>query len=432
MHVGSAAKHKDRPTVQGRWCTWLLLLLFGLSTFDTAAVWAKPGAAKSNGKTKAPVRSGKSTRTAAKGVSKGKSKSARKTKPVSKAEAKKAAAEAARCKQKANRNSKSCKALAKKGDGHTGHVNKAGKVKSRRGGIITTVCGRKYAVAKKKETLAKFARRVRVSADTVRALNGLGGKAKLKAGRKYLIGKSPHDGVVLRGGVHMAEQDDLWQLRDHHAWGKPLLVHSLETAIAAVDASYPLGTRVIIGDLSKNGGGCLPPHKSHRGGMDVDIGYWFRGGRQPRWLETARPHTLDADRTWLFLQALIRSGRVQYAFITYDLQEPLYDAALRHGWTESQLRPIFQYPRPVDRLAGVIRHLKGHDNHSHIRMFCPPEGECVLDDDARRIMASTRDERLGGPGTERVGPRRRSAIGQNGKGQPAWQQPPRSDLGWHK
>lgn len=375
-----------------------------------AAKTAKKGADKAKSSAKASAKSaGKS---GDKSASKATAKSAGKS--AGKAAGKAAKAPdpklVARCKQKAHKRDKACVALAKAahGDDDAGKGrSKAGKgdsrVKSKKGGVITTVCGRKYAVAKKKETLAKFARRVHVSADTIRRLNDLGGKGKLRPGRRYLIGKSPHDGVVLRGGVQMLDEPGLWRGRPNRAWGKPLLVDSLSLAIRSVDASYPLGTHVIIGDLSKGGGGCLPPHKSHRGGLDVDIGYWFRGGRQAKWLEGARARTLDADRTWLFLEALLRTGRVQYAFVVHELQAPLYDAALRHGWNEAQLRGIFQFPRPEAQLAGVIRHLKGHGDHAHIRMMCPPEGECDLEEEARAALAAVRDDRLGGPVRDRVG-----------------------------
>jgi len=388
---------------------WLLVALQAVATVQEAQ--AKPAstsrtasAKRSAGKAK-PAKSNSSAAKSGKSAANTKRKSGKDTKSSAKAN-KPDPKLVARCKQTAHKRDKACLALAKsaKSTDSDARASKGnGRVKSRKGGIITTVCGRKYAVAKKKETLAKFARRVQVSADTIRRLNDLGAKSKLKAGRRYLIGKSPHDGVVLRGGVQMLDEPGLWRGRPNRAWGKPLLVESLSLAIRSMDASYPLGTHVVIGDLSKGGGGCLPPHKSHRGGLDVDIGYWFRGGRQAKWLEGARAHTIDADRTWIFLEALIRTGRVQYAFVVHELQAPLYDAALRRGWTESQLRGIFQYPRPEAHLAGVIRHLKGHGDHAHIRMMCPPEGECALEDEARAALAAARDDRLGGPMRDAVG-----------------------------
>lgn len=388
---------------------WLLVALQTVATLQEAQ--AKPASASRAASAKRSAGQAKSAKTKSSAAKPGKSTASAKRKSgkdnKSRAKDKKPDPKlVARCKQKAHKRDKACLALAKaakSADADASASKGTGRVKSRKGGIITTVCGRKYAVAKKKETLAKFARRVHVSADTIRHLNDLGAKSKFKAGRRYLIGKSPHDGVVLRGGVQMLDEPGLWRGRPNRAWGKPLLVESLSLAIRSMDASYPLGTHVVIGDLSKGGGGCLPPHKSHRGGLDVDIGYWFRGGRQAKWLEGARAHTIDADRTWIFLEALIRTGRVQYAFVVHELQAPLYDAALRRGWTESQLRGIFQYPRPEAQLAGVIRHLKGHGDHAHIRMMCPPEGECALEDEARAALAAARDDRLGGPMRDAVG-----------------------------
>lgn len=287
-----------------------------------------------------------------------------------------------KCSAKKNKKLKECKAFLAKG--------------SR---AEADPCGRKYGRARKKESIARFARRYGVTEATVRRLNDMGdGAHKLKAGKRYLVAKSPHDGVVLAGGVQMPLDGTTFRLRrPQNAWGKPLMVEALQAASTAVQASFPLGATVMIGDLSKNGGGCLPPHKSHRGGLDVDVGYYLRGGVEPKTLADATGETLDADRSWQFLKALLASGRVQYAFVHYKLQPALYDAALRAGETPESLHKLIQYPRPPEKvLETPIRHLDGHDDHVHLRLTCGDEA-CALDPDARAKMLATRTEMLGGP-----------------------------------
>lgn len=297
-----------------------------------------------------------------------------------------AAAERARlkktCAKKEQRKSKQCKAY----------------FASQKKAQVSSICGRKYGRAKKNEPVARFARRYRVAEGTVRRLNDLGSAKKLVGGKRYLVYKSPHDGVVLSGGVLLEPVGEQYLLqRPHRAWGKPLLVDTLRIAIAGVQASEPLGTQLVVGDLSKEGGGCLPPHRSHRGGLDADIGYYMRGGRQRQWLGLATPETMDADRTWQLVRAFLATGRLQYAFIDHGLQGPLYEAALRAGETPESLRHVFQYPRPLDQAhETIIRHLGGHADHMHVRFSCLDPEACPLPEDTQPKVAAVRQENRGG------------------------------------
>lgn len=266
-------------------------------------------------------------------------------------------------------------------------------------------CGRRYGRAKKNELVARFAKRFGTTEAAVRKFNDLADKTKkLKGGAKYLVAKSPHDGVVLTGGVLLSEEPGVLKLRRPQlAFGKPLLVQTIRAAAAAVQATSPLGVSIMVGDLSKDGGGCLPPHKSHRGGLDADIGFYFRGAYEPKVLADATAQTMDADRTWQFLRALLATGRLQYAFIHYDLQPMLLEAALRAGETADSAAKLIQYPRPIDQAhATPIRHLSGHDDHMHVRFHCG-EDSCELPASAQVAIAALRLETLGGPGHERRG-----------------------------
>lgn len=282
-----------------------------------------------------------------------------------------------------NRKSKSCKAF----------LVAEGKRRN-----VVNVCGRKYGVAKKNEKVASFARRMRVGEARVRDLNDLAkNTAKLKGGKRYLVFKSPHDGVTLQGGELLAGEDFFTMQRPHRGWGKPLLVDTIRQAAQQVRDASPDSTTLIVGDLSKEGGGCLAPHKSHRGGLDADIGFFFRTAHQRRWLGQATVDTLDADRTWLFLKALMATGRMQFAFIDHGLQPALYEAALRAGETPQSLDAVFQYPRPIERAREtLIRHLGGHDDHIHLRMWCADNEACALTIEERAKMAAVRMDQRGG------------------------------------
>jgi len=308
-----------------------------------------------------------------------------------------------RCRSKTARKTKACKTFA------------AGEA---RRGQVTSICGRRYGQARRGEKVGGFARRHRVSEGTVRALNGLGTDVKkLKGGKRYLVFKSPHDGVVLRGGSLLTAEPEGYLLqRPERGWGKPLAVDVIRTAIRQVHASSPMGTALVVGDLSKQGGGCLPPHRSHRGGLDADIGYYMRGARQRGWLGLATPRTMDADRTWQLLRGFLTTGRLRYAFIDHGLQVPLYDAALRAGETPESLSHVFQHPRPIgDVHQSIIRHLKGHADHMHVRFTCGDDGDgdeatCALPEPTMTRMLAVRMDFRGGPVDEHMPRRRRGPL----------------------
>ena len=281
-----------------------------------------------------------------------------------------------------------------------------------------SICGRRYGTAKKNEKIATFAKRYRVSESAVRSLNELAAGTKLKAGKRYLVYKSPHEGVVLKDGVLLEPDPEAFLMqRPQRGWGKPLAVEAIRGGIEQVQASNPLGPMLIVGDLSKDGGGCLPPHKSHRGGLDADIGYYMRGARQRSWLGLAQPDTVDADRTWQLLRAFLATGRLQYAFVDYSLQQALYEAAQRAGESAEQLARWFQYPRPIENAhETIIRHLGGHADHMHVRFQCDDPELCPLSEEAKTRIATIRVEQRGGVAAEAPVPRRdhapyRSAAG---------------------
>lgn len=284
----------------------------------------------------------------------------------------------------------------------TAQCKKFAASEQKRGKTIS-VCGRKYGIAKKNEKVSSFARRYRVAEGSVRGWNGLGTAAKLKGGKRYVVHKSSQDGITLKGGVLLEGEDEHFAIqRPYRGWGKPLLVDAIRTAVHATQRQSPLGTQLVVGDLSKEGGGCLPPHKSHRGGVDADVGFYMRGAHQRKWLGGATAETLDADRTWQLLRAFISTARLQFAFIDYHLHQPLYEAALRAGEPEEHLRAWFQWPRPIENAhETMIRHLAGHDNHMHVRFICEGEDACVLPDEARARLENTRIEMLGSVGENR-------------------------------
>src|SRR5690606_23260483 len=134
---------------------------------------------------------------------------------------------------------------------------------------------------------------------------------------------------------------------------------------ARADASAP---PVYVGDLSKKEGGPFPPHVSHQSGRDVDIGLVHQGHHAgARRFVRATRTSLDVERTWSLLVALLETGQVAYVFVDYEVQGWLHAWATARGVNPARLQEWFQYPRGATAMAGVVRHWRGHTDHLHVR-----------------------------------------------------------------
>lgn len=170
-----------------------------------------------------------------------------------------------------------------------------------------------------------------------------------------------HDGVQLEDGEH-------WEVvAPHHAWGTRETVRSIITAIESVEAQHPDGHVLHIGDLSRERGGRLYPHRSHQSGRDVDLGYYYLPDVVGHWYRPATSRTLDRARTWALVDALVSQNNVEYIFMDRTVQKLLRDHARAQGVPEERLQQIFQlrsrHPSPI------VRHTWGHVTHMHVRFI---------------------------------------------------------------
>ena len=152
-------------------------------------------------------------------------------------------------------------------------------------------------------------------------------------------------------------------------YGLPEMLDAIKQAVDEVNQAHPNTKRLVIGDLSRINGGYFPPHLSHQSGRDADIGYYTKSSYQPEYLQKVGPRQLDVERTWTFLHSFLRDDKVKYIFMDHRLQRPLY----RYLKNELKLSPnllnkYISFPR---RKGGIIRHLKGHADHMHVRFYAP-------------------------------------------------------------
>ncbi len=183
------------------------------------------------------------------------------------------------------------------------------------------------------------------------------------------VGK-PYRGRLING-IPFPRQFTGYQLRSvSRTYATPELIGGLLDAIDGFRRSYPGTCDIYLGDFSHKGGGRFRGHKSHQNGRDVDIGMLAKGNRQLNGFIPMNRANLDAAKTWSLIVNLLKTGRVQYIFLDRRLQPILYRYAVSHGWSSVTLDRLFynvgrRYPH------AIIRHVRGHRNHMHVRFYAP-------------------------------------------------------------
>jgi Penicillin-insensitive murein endopeptidase/Succinylglutamate desuccinylase / Aspartoacylase family len=147
----------------------------------------------------------------------------------------------------------------------------------------------------------------------------LGGGAASAQSRSRSLGV-PWDGSLI-GGVQLAAQgphhftwDSVLKRAPNRGWrryGNARLVRTIERVIAGYAAANPRATRVGVGDLSRRHGGSFGPrfggigHASHQNGLDVDVYYPRRDGRErpPR-----SPSQIDRPRAQALVDRFVAAG----------------------------------------------------------------------------------------------------------------------------
>ena len=125
-------------------------------------------------------------------------------------------------------------------------------------------------------------------------------------------------------------------------YGNERTIHAILSVTRAYRAAHPNAPRVVIGDISREGGGPMDDHVSHQNGLDVDV-YFPRLDRALRAPTTAGEidHRLAQD----LLSRFVAAG-AQMIFVGYSTG--------LHG------------------PAGVVTPYPGHEYHMHVRF--PPQG----------------------------------------------------------
>lgn len=183
------------------------------------------------------------------------------------------------------------------------------------------------------------------------------------------IGRPNHG--KLSNGMPLPEGES-WRLRDRRVrdYGTRLTVRSLVQAFARYGRLHPDGPKIHVGEISTRKGGRVFPHKSHRTGRDVDIGYILKPGvLGEHYWRRATPEMLDVERTWTLIESIVQSGDVQKIFVSSRLQKPLREHA-KARLSQAEFGKYFRIPGGGSGQRYLISHENGHRDHFHVRFGC--------------------------------------------------------------
>ena len=165
---------------------------------------------------------------------------------------------------------------------------------------------------------------------------------------------APWAGRLVRGvqlpaeGEHFFTWDpvrDRSPNRPRRRWATDRLLRTVLRVLDEYAAAHPNAPRVGIGDLSRPGGGDFGPrygglgHTSHENGLDVDVYYPRKDGRER---EPLAPRHVDRALAQALVDLFVEAG-AKYVFVGF-----------RTGLTG-----------PPD----VVQAIPHHENHLHVRIF---------------------------------------------------------------
>jgi murein endopeptidase len=133
--------------------------------------------------------------------------------------------------------------------------------------------------------------------------------------------------------------------RGWRRWGTSKLVREVEQISIDYGVRFPIGPRLVVGDLSRRGGGPFGVeyggvgHASHQNGLDVDIYYPRLDGLE---IPPERPSLIDRRRAQWLVNRVSRGAH--FVFIG-----PNTGLRRTHRWV--QYLPAY------------------HDNHMHLRIW---------------------------------------------------------------
>ncbi len=237
--------------------------------------------------------------------------------------------------------------------------------------------------APRSETLGRLADRWGVREKTLLALNPeLVAGERVHQGQRVLVYRhepgtvsrsigAPNSGRVEHSAAF--PQGEGWVMRSFRprSYATRQTVTELALSLTQWREDFPEANPVKLGEFSKLGGGRVRPHKSHRTGRDVDIGYVMREPDEGHRFVAVTDDNLDAAATWGLVRRLLANGAVESIFMAKSVQLQLLPYAAQ-TMDEAQQRATFSVLESDARRKKktTIKAWRGHDDHMHVRYGC--------------------------------------------------------------
>lgn len=166
-----------------------------------------------------------------------------------------------------------------------------------------------------------------------------------------------------------------------HTWGSREMVELLVDTARHMRWLMPDASPITMGEISRQRGGELSGHKTHRGGIDADVGIYLTGARQQAGMFVdPGPSQFDVEANWALISAMLDTGRVDMILLDHAHIARLKAYVLRAGLlSEEEAAQIFVGEgKGSYRAVGVIRHAPAHRDHLHVRVLCPDGSRASL------------------------------------------------------
>ncbi|MEM7152093.1 MAG: penicillin-insensitive murein endopeptidase [Myxococcota bacterium] len=162
-----------------------------------------------------------------------------------------------------------------------------------------------------------------------------------------------------------------WTLRERRtrAFGASNAIEAMVTAFTRYGRTFDDAPPISVGEISARRGGRAAPHRSHRTGRDVDLGYILSDGLEHERWQRANADNFDVERNWALIRALVETGEVQQIFISIRLQRLLRPLA-RRELSEEEFARYFRVPGRESETPPILKHWDGHRDHMHVRFRC--------------------------------------------------------------
>jgi len=157
----------------------------------------------------------------------------------------------------------------------------------------------------------------------------------------------------------------------NHSWGTPDMISLLVETGRHMRWLMPTASPLVIGDISWERGGFLSGHVSHRGGIDVDIGIYERGGVQNPRAFADPGSAFDLEANWALISAMLDSERVDFILLDQSHINRLRSYTLSRGLlTDEEAEDVFPNGGRLWEKTGIVRHAPNHQDHLHVRVLC--------------------------------------------------------------